>query len=322
VKKVKAENAVGKPLAHDVVRFAPGLKTILFKRGHVVAAADVERLKDTGDYFVYVAEGKEKGVHEDEAASRMAKASGENVFCAKPNSGKVNLLAKTPGLLKVKADAVKRINLIDDFVFSARPNNTGVKKGGLVGSVKIVPLTVDEGRMRKVENILNRNKPVLRVIPPKVKKIAAVITGTEVYEKRIKDAFRPALSEKLAGYGLKIRGTVFVPDDEEKIKEKIIEFKRKGYELILVAGGMAVDAGDLTPAAIRKTGAEVISRGVPIFPGAMMMLAYLGGTAIMGLPACVFVDKRTSFDLLLPRVLAKEKVTKAELAELGHGGLL
>ena len=169
---------------------------------------------------------------------------------------------------------------------------------------------------------MKRNKPVVKVIPLKVRKIAAVITGTEVYEKRIKDAFRPALKEKLAGYGLKVRETVFVPDDEEKIEEKIIGFKRKGYGLLLVAGGMAVDAGDLTPAAIRKTGAKVISRGVPVFPGAMMMLAYLGRTAIMGLPACVFVDKRTAFDLLLPRVLAKEKITKAELAELGHGGLL
>ncbi len=323
MKKVKAEDAVGELLAHDVVRFAPGLKTSLFKRGHVVTAADVERLRDTGDYFVYVADKKEGGVHEDEAASRMARASaGENVFWVKPNQGKVNLLAKAPGLLKVKADVIKRINLIDDFVFAAQPNNTGAKKGGLVGSVKIVPLIVDEDRMDKVEKILKRNKPVLRVIPPKVKKVGAVITGTEVYEKRIKDAFRPALREKLAGHGLKARETIVVPDDEEKIKEKIIEFKRKGYELILVAGGMAVDAGDLTPAAIRKTGAKVVSRGVPVFPGSMMMLAYLGGTASMGLPACVFVDKRTSFDLLLPRVLAKEKITKAELAELGHGGLL
>ncbi len=323
MKKVKAESAVGKRLAHDIVRFAPGFKTVLLKRGHVVTAADVERLKDTGDYFVYVAEGKEKGVHEDEAAQRMARASaGEKVFWAKPNQGKVNLLAKAPGLLKVKPDVIKRINLIDDFVFSVRPNNTGVKKGGLVGSVKIVPLTVDGGRMRKVEEILRRNKPVLEVVPPKVKKIGAVITGTEVYEKRIKDAFLPALREKLAGYGLRVLETVVLPDDEEKIKEKIVEFKRKGHELILVAGGMAVDAGDVTPAAIRKTGAKVISRGVPIFPGSMMMLAYLGGTAIMGLPACVFVDKRTSFDLLLPRVLAKEKITKAELAEFGHGGIL
>ncbi len=323
VKRVKAEDAIGKRLAHDVVRYGPGLKSVLFKRGHVITIADVERLKDTGNYSVYAAGRGEEGVHEDEAATRMAQASaGENVFWVRPNQGKVNLLAKVPGLLKVKADVIKQINLIDDFIFSTRPNYTGVKKGGLVGSVKIVPLMVGGGRMRKVEEILKRNKPVLKVTPTKVKKIGIVITGTEVYEKRIKDAFLPALREKLAGYGLKVRETVVVPDDEEKIREKIIGFKREGCELILVAGGMAVDAGDVTPAAIRKTGAEVISRGVPVFPGSMMMLAYLGSTAIMGLPACVFVDKRTSFDLLLPRVLAKEKATKAELAELGHGGLL
>jgi len=323
VKKVKVEDAVGKPLAHDTVRFAPGVKNVLFKRGHVVTAADVERLKNTGDYFVYVTEGKEEGVHEDEAALRMARASaGKNVFGAKPNQGKVNLLAKAPGLLKVKADVIKRINLINDFVFSTRLNNTAVRKGGLVGSVKIVPLMVAEGRMRRVEGTLKRNKPVLRVILLRVKKVSIIVTGTEVYEKRIKDAFLPVLREKLAGYGLKVRETVVVPDDDEKIKEKILEFRAGGCELVLVAGGMAVDAEDVTPAAIRKTGARVVSRGVPIFPGSMMMLAYLGGTAVMGLPACVFVDKRTSFDILLPRVLAKEKVTKAELAELGHGGLL
>lgn len=83
---------------------------------------------------------------------------------------------------------------------------------------------------------------------------------------------------------------------------------------------MAVDSGDLTPAAIKNTGADVVSRGAPIFPGAMIMLAYLGGVPVLGLPACVIPDKRTSFDRILPRVLAKEKITREEIAELGHGG--
>ena len=321
VKKVKAEDAVGTPLAHDVVRFAPGLKTVLFKRGHVVTAADVGRLKDSGNYFVHVAEVR--GVHENEAALRMANASsGKNIFLSKPGQGKVNLLAKTSGLLKVKTGVIKKINLIENFAFAARPNNTGVKKGGLVGATKLIPLYVDERRMNRVERILRTSKPALNVIPPKIKKIGAVITGTEVYEGRIKDAFEPALKEKLAAYGLKITGKIIVPDDKEKIKEAILDFRAKGHELILVTSGMAVDAGDVTPSAIRETGAKVVSHGVPVFPGTVLMLAYLGDTTIIGVPACVLADKRTSFDLLLPRVLAKEKVTKAELAELGHGGLL
>lgn len=323
VKRVKAEGAVGKPLAHDVVRYGPGLKAILFKRGHVVQRENVEKLKETGNYFVYIAEGREDGVHEDEAALRMARASaGENISYAKPNQGKVNLLAEKPGLLKVNADVVKRINLIDDFVLATQANNTGVRKGGVVGAVKIVPLTVEESRMKEVKEILEENKPVLRVVPPKVKKIGIIITGTEVYEGRVKDAFEPALRKKLADYDPDIRESVVLPDDEEKIREKIIEFKEKGYGLILVAGGMAVDSEDVTPAAVKNTSADVVSRGVPTFPGSMTMVAYLNDTPILGLPACVIPDKRTSFDLLLPRVLAKERITKEELAELGHGGLL
>ncbi len=315
---MRVEDAIGEPLAHDVVRYGPGVKIVLFKRGHVVRAEDVNQLKDTGNYFVYIGEG---GVHEDEAAIRMARAAmGENLSYKGPDKGSIKLIAEKPGLLKVKVDVLKQVNLIDDFVFVARVNNTGVKKGDVVGAAKIVPLTVDEGRMRKVEEILEKNKPVLEVIPPKIKKVGVIVTGTEVYEGRIKDAFVPVLKEKLGDYGLDVHESTILPDEEEKIKEKILEFKEKGHELILVTGGMAVDSGDLTPVAIKNTGADVVSRGAPIFPGAMIMLAYLKGVPVLGLPACVLPDKRTSFDRILPRVLAKEKITREEIAELGHGG--
>ena len=318
MKKVKVEDAIGEPLAHDVIRYGPGVKIVLFKRGHVIRAEDVNQLKDTGNYSVYIGED---GVHEDEAAIRMARAAmGENLSYKGPDKGSINLIAEKPGLLKVKVDVLKQVNLIDDFVFVARVNNTGVKKGDVIGAAKIVPLTVDGGRMRKVEEILEKNKPVLEVIPPKIKKVGVIVTGTEVYEGRIKDAFVPVLKEKLGDYGLDVHESIILPDEEEKIKEKILEFKEKGHELILVTGGMAVDSGDLTPAAIKNTGADVVSRGAPIFPGAMIMLAYLEGVPVLGLPACVLPDKRTSFDRILPRVLAKEKITREEIAELGHGG--
>ncbi len=320
MKKVKVEDAIGELLAHDVVRYGPGVKIVLFKRGHVVRAEEVEQLKDAGNYFVYIG-GEEEGIHEDEAAIRMARAAmGENLSYKGPDKGSINLTAEKPGLLKVKVDIIKQVNLIDDFIFVTRVNNTGVEKGVVVGAAKIVPLTVDESRMKEVEEILERNKPVLEVVLPKINKIGVIVTGTEVYEGRVEDAFVPVLKQKLKDYGLEITGAVLLPDDEEKIKEKILVFKEKGYELILVAGGMAVDSGDLTPAAIKKTGADVVFRGAPIFPGAMIMLAYLDGIPILGLPACVLPDKRTSFDRILPRILVKEKITREEIAELGHGG--
>ena len=87
-------------------------------------------------------------------------------------------------------------------------------------------------------------------------------------------------------------------------------------------GGMSVDPDDTTPSAIKQTGAEVVSYGAPVLPGAMFLLAYTkDGKPIMGLPGCVMYAKRTIFDLVLPRVMADVPVTKADLAKMGAGGL-
>jgi hypothetical protein len=42
---------------------------------------------------------------------------------------------------------------------------------------------------------------------------------------------------------------------------------------------------------------------------------------ILGIPACGMYHTITVLDLILPRVLAGEKIGRQELAELGHGGL-
>lgn len=323
VKSVRVEDAVGKPLAHDVIQYGLKLKAVQFKRGHMVRQQDVEKLKNSGDYFVYVEEGEFQGVHEDEAALRMAKASmGENTFSTKPNKGRVDVLAKTAGLLKVRADVVKKVNFMDGFVIATAPNNSGARKGEILAAMKIVPLSVDEKKMRAVEKILSKNKPVLRVVTPKIKSAGVIVTGTEVYDGRIKDAFLPVLKKKLGEYGVRVAKSVTVPDDKDEIKRMILEFKKQGQELILVCGGMAVDAGDVTSSAIKATGAKTVSRGMPVFPGSMIMLAYIGKVAVLGLPACVIPDEKTGFDLLLPRLLARERITRKDIVELGHGGFL
>ena len=64
-----------------------------------------------------------------------------------------------------------------------------------------------------------------------------------------------------------------------------------------------------------------------MLPGAMFMLAYThSGTGksnvpIVGLPGCVMYSKRTVFDLVLPRLMADDPVTREELDGLGEGGL-
>ncbi|MDE7112596.1 MAG: molybdopterin-binding protein, partial [Acetatifactor sp.] len=42
---------------------------------------------------------------------------------------------------------------------------------------------------------------------------------------------------------------------------------------------------------------------------------------VMGLPGCVMYAKRTIFDLILPRVLAGERLTAEDIRVYGEGGL-
>ena len=44
--------------------------------------------------------------------------------------------------------------------------------------------------------------------------------------------------------------------------------------MVLCTGGMSVDPDDRTPGAIRDTGAEIVSYGAPVLPGAMFLLGY------------------------------------------------
>jgi len=76
-----------------------------------------------------------------------------------------------------------------------------------------------------------------------------------------------------------------------------------------------------TFAAIRESGARIVSYGAPVLPGAMMLLAYAGDVPIAGLPGCVMYAKRTVFDRLLPRILARDPITVEDIALLGEGGL-
>ena len=92
--------------------------------------------------------------------------------------------------------------------------------------------------------------------------------------------------------------------------------------MIVATGGMSVDPDDQTPGAIKAAGVEIVSYGIPMLPGNMYLVGYLGDLPVMGLPGCVMFKEKTAFDYLVPRVLTGERLTRADIVELGHGGLL
>ena len=114
-------------------------------------------------------------------------------------------------------------------------------------------------------------------------------------------------------------------DDNEEMSKSIDESIDGGEEMVIGPGGMSVDPDDKPPLAIKNTGAEIVSYGAPVLPGAMFLLAYYEKNGkeipVLGLPGCVMYSKRTIFDLVLPRIMADDPVTAGVLAGVGGGGL-
>lgn len=321
MKIVKVENAVGVTLCHDITKIVPGeFKGVVFRKGHVIREEDIAELLSIGKKHIYIWEDREGILHENEAAERLkALTAGEGLYFGEAKEGKIEFFAAMDGLLKIDSSAVFELNSIEDIILSTIHNNTVVKKGDKVAATKVVPLFIEEDKIKSAEESVKRK--IISVVPIMKKKTAIVTTGSEVFSGRIKDAFGPVLKDKLGKYGCEVLGQSILSDDPGSIENAIKEWLYKGAEMILCTGGMSVDPDDLTPSAIKNTGAEIVTYGTPVLPGAMLLMAYKSDIPIMGLPGSVIFSKRTVFDLILPRVLAGEKLQKKDFAAYGHGGL-
>lgn len=342
MKLVKVEDAVGQVLCHDITQIIKDVKKgPIFRKGHVIETEDIPVLLSVGKEHIYVWENDETMLHEDEAAqvlrqvcqggtiedaynSDFSKKTYNNMSADMPKEGKIELRAECDGLFKVNTKALYTVNSFGEMMIATRYGNTPVKKGDRLCGMRIIPLVIKADKLRKIQEKLSTvtNEPIVSVMSFKKKKYAVVTTGSEVYKGRIKDTFTPVLIDKLNAYNAEQIGHTICDDDNEMVTKAINEFIDKGADIVLCSGGMSVDPDDKTPLAIKNTKAEIISYGSPVLPGAMFMLAYKGKTAIMGLPGCVMYAKRTVFDIVLPHIMADNKVTPEYLASLGEGGLI
>ncbi len=323
IKKVRVEDAVGMVLGHELTKIVPGsYKGPAFRKGHIIREQDIPHLKDLGKEHIYLIEMGAGQLHENDAAARIAQAvCGTNVETAAPSEGRVNLTATSTGLLKINRQAVAELNEIEKIAFSTKHSDRLVKPGDLVAAVKIIPLVIEGRAITEAEETAAKHGEVLQVLPLSPLKVGIVITGNEVYYGRIQDKYAPVIADKVRYYGAAPGDVLYQPDDPEAISQSILEHVKQGADIVIAAGGMSVDPDDVTPEAIRATGAAVITYGTPVLPGAMFMLAYLGDTAIIGMPACGMYAKTTVFDLVFPHILAGERLTRKDIAAMGYGGL-
>lgn len=321
MKKIEVEKAVGMTLCHDITAMRDGFKGAAFRRGHVIEAADVPALLDLGKRHIFVWEEGAGEIHEEDAALRMAAmAPVERAHYEGPSEGKMLLRADEPGLWRVDTALLEKINAIGDITICTLPDHYPAQPGARLASMRIVPLVTREEQIVEAERLCAQ-RPLLRLLPYKPLRVGIVITGSEVYSGRIKDKFEPVLRAKLGKYPGEILGVTVCDDELDMIVDAARAFLDAGAQFLIFTGGMSVDPDDLTPTAIRRLGAEIISHGMPAQPGNMTLVGYLGDVPMLGVPGAAISMPTTMLDVLLPAIYAGERITKRDLVRLGNGGL-
>ena len=323
MKSVPVEEALGMVLCHDLTKIVPGeFKGVAFKKGYIITEEDISKMLDMGKKNIYVWEMQEGILHENEAGERMARvAMGKEILLSEPLEGKVSLLANCKGLLKVNYTALEKINVLDEAMIATLHTDIVVEKGTVVAGTRIIPLFIDEFKIEEIERICKDEGPIIWVEPLKTMKVGIITTGSEVYTGRITDKFGPVIRNKIFEIGSKVIKQILVSDNVSMIADAVNDLLEIGAEMIIVTGGMSVDPDDVTPAGIREAGADIISYGAPVLPGSMFLIAYKNHIPVLGLPGCVMYNKITVFDLILPRIIAGEKIKREDITKLGHGGL-
>ena len=328
MKKINVRNAEGYELCHDITQILPGeFKGAKFLRGHIIRKEDIEVLISLGkeNIFVMEEEDKEKNlIHENDAAMFIVeKLNLDKEFfeISSIREGKINITAKEDGILKIDINTLNKINKIGEIILVTKYNNSYIKKGENVAATRVIPLLIEKKQLDEMEKLVKEKNVLTFKKIDKNKKLALITTGNEVYNGIIKDKSKEALLKKYKKYKINDIEQVFSQDDKDTIKKYIKMFENE-KDIIMCTGGMSIDPDDGTPSAIRESNWEIVTYGTPVLPGAMFMLAYKGEKVLIGLPGGVVFSEKTVFDVLLPRILANDRITKQEIIEMGHGGLL
>lgn len=329
MKLIRTEDAVGHVLCHDITQIIKGVtKDAVFRKGHIVREEDIPVLLSVGKENLYVWENDERMLHENEAAEILCSLCiNEHMSRSQVKEGKIELTADCDGLFKVERKGLSAVNSFGRMMIASRHGDFPVKKGDKLAGTRIIPLVIEKEVMEQVRTRAlqaSGGRPIFSLLPYKKKRAGVITTGSEVLSGRITDTFTPVIEEKLKEYHGEIAFHELCGDEGERITQTIKKMAVEGADMIICTGGMSVDPDDRTPLAIRNTGAEIVSYGAPVLPGAMFLMAYLDmgerKVPVMGLPGCVMYSKRTIFDLILPRVAADDRIKAEELAALGEGG--
>ncbi len=320
--RVPILQAIGLILGHNISG-ETGRRRL--RKGKRLTAEDVAVLASLGRRSVYVARHDPGDVDEDSAADRVARAViGDGLRLSGASTGRVNIYSEHLGLLRIELDRLQTLNACAGVTLATLPVHTAVRQGKMVATLKIIPYALGSAVVQRAETVAHN---LLSLTALDEQRVSLILSGAPASRERIVRGFRDSLGPRLDALGATLGAIDFVPLVDETAEEDLaaaIERQLANQaSLLILAGETAImDALDIAPRAIELAGGTVECYGVPVDPGNLMLLAYHGDRPILGAPGCARSPKKNIVDLVLPRLLVGDRLTQADIAAFGHGGLL
>ena len=305
-------------VAAHAVRNLAGTKFVL-RKGDVLAHEHLDPLHQLGSRELHLV-GIEPGeLHEGEAGARLARAvAGPGIDLRGPAESQYTLLARERGLLRVDVDRLYAVNAHDGISVLTRFDLQPVDAGDELAGAKVTPLVMPRTTIEEVERICAEGPP-LRVLPFRPMRVAALVL--ERVDARARDRFQAVLEHKLSWFGSELVA-VGEARSGDRYVDALQEVLEAAPDLIMAAGASSLDPLEPLFGALDAVGAQIVKHGVPVHPGSLFWIAYVGPVPLFGLSSCEMFSHRTILDLVLPRLFAGEPIGRDDLARLGHGGML
>jgi molybdenum cofactor cytidylyltransferase len=312
--------APGAVLCHDV-RDPDQNRSIVLRKGRMLDAADLVRLRELDPDEVHVLVPAPDDLLEDEAAARIAAAvAGPGIRLSRPHAGQVNLTSERRGWLRVNQAGIERVNAVEGALLFTSVGERAADEGDVVGGVKCAPLALPGAASAAIGAYGAEHGPVVEVVPFPEQSVALV--ALDRLGATTLDRAGAALGASVAWFGARLDPILIVPASSDATSAAFRQAIAAGASSILVAGASATDPLDAAFRGVRQAGGQVDQIGIPIEPGTACWTGRIAGRQVLGLATCELFGRPGAIDMLLPRMLLGEPLDRATLAQLAAGGLV
>lgn len=305
-------------IAHTVTQ--PGGKRILARKGDVLDGPLREALASLGPRELHLLEPEPCDIHENVAGQRLVAAvAGSGIRVRGPSESQYELLADHRGLLRVHTSVLRSVNALDGISVLTRFDYQPVNEGDPLAGVKVTPILIPERIILEAERACHARAPI-EVLPFQPRRVGVLVAEHISADNLAR--FQSALERKLSWFGGTLDALLQTENEPTAFLERLSALAAQELDVLMVAGASSLDPLEPLFGALARLDARMVKHGVPVHPGSLFWMVDLRGAPLLGLSSCEMFSHKTILDLILPRLFAGLSVTREDLVELGHGGML